>query len=523
MVLGGSRRSLLILLTLCVSLFMAMLDNTVVNTALPHIEQGLGAGIGDVQWIVDGYSLSFAAFMLTASTVGDMYGRKRMFLAGLVLFVAGSVICAKAGSVPQLVAGRVVEGLGAAALIPGTLAILRQTFTDQRERGLAIGIWAGVSGLGLGLGPAIGGPLVDHFGWPSVFWINVPVGAIGLAAAVVVLPESADRAGRRLDPAGQVLSTAGIFGLVYATIEGPLRGWTSPLVLALYAISLLVLAAFVVIEKRSDSPMVDLRYFRDRVLSGALFSGFAVYFGMFAVLYFLSLWLQGVLGWSATRAGLAIIPAMVVVAAIAPVAGWVTGRSGGAIPLATGLGLAALSLALFTQYGTQVTYGQFWYLLPLVGAGMGLTLTPITATVIDRMPTRLAGLASGLTNTARELGGVLGVAVLGSVLSQQLRTSLTERLSHLGVPEAERASIVSAATAGTGRQQRAAPPAVTAAIHQAFVSGLHTAETVGAIVLAAAAVLAWFLLRRPELAQTEQARLTTAGQAGGSRPANKPG
>jgi EmrB/QacA subfamily drug resistance transporter len=499
MTLGGSRRSVLILLTLCVSLFMAMLDNTVVNTALPHMEQDLGAGIDDVQWIVDGYSLSFAALMLTASTIGDMYGRKRMFLAGLVLFVAGSVVCARAGGVPQLVAGRVVEGMGAAGLIPGTLAILRQTFTDQRERGLAIGIWAGVSGLGLGLGPAIGGPLVDHFGWPSVFWINLPIGAIGLAAAIVVLPESADRAGRRLDPVGQVLGTAGIFGLVYATIEGPLRGWTSPLVLGVYAGSLAALAAFAIIEEHSTAPMVDLRYFRDRVLSGALLTGFAVYFGMFAVLYFLSLWLQGVLGWSATRAGLAIIPAMVVVAAVAPVAGWLTGRSGGAVPLATGLGLSALSMLLFTRYGTHATYGQFWYLLPLVGAGLGLTLTPITATVIDRMPAQLAGLASGLTNTARELGGVLGVAVLGSVLSQQLRTNLTERLNQLGVAGPERAAIVRAATAGSGRPQgsASAPPAVTAAVHQAFVSGLHTAEVVGAIVLAVAAVLAWLLLRNP--------------------------
>jgi EmrB/QacA subfamily drug resistance transporter len=495
---------ILILLTLCVSLFMAMLDNTVVNTALPHIQRGLGTNITGLQWIVDGYSLSFASLMLTASTFGDMYGRKRMFLGGLVLFTSGSAICALAGSLPMLVTGRVVEGTGAACLIPGTLSILRNTFVGERERGIAIGVWAGVSGLGLGLGPVIGGPLVDHFNWPSVFWINVPVGILGLLAAIVVLPESADRRGRRMDVPGQLLGIAGIGGVVYATIEGPLIGWTSPALIAIYAGAALALLAFGIVEHRTPTPMLKLAVFRDRVFSGALLGGFAVYFGMFAVLYFLSLWLQEVLGWSATHAGLAIVPALVVAAAVAPVAGWLSGRSGGAVPLTVGLTLAALSLFLFTRYGAHATYGQFWYLLPIVGAGMGLTLTPITTTALSRMPAQQAGLASGLTNTVRELGGVLGVAVLGSILTQQMISDLGQRLGRLGIPAGQRAAIVGTVKAGGGLPRSSGPrsASVTAAVNLAYVHGLHVAEYCGCGVLTVAAVLAWVLLRRPAQARS---------------------
>lgn len=505
-------RRVLILLTLCVSLFMAMLDNTVLNTALPHIQSDLRTGITGLQWIVDGYSLSFAALMLTASTIGDMYGRKRMFIAGLFLFTVGSMACALSSSIPALVTGRVIEGVGAAGLLPGTLSILRHTFTGERERGIAIGIWAGVSGLGLGLGPVIGGPLVQHFGWQSVFWLNVPVGALGLVAAIVVLPESADPQGRGLDLSGQLLGIIGIGGVVYATIEGPLRGWTSPLLLAIYAGAGVTLIAFVVVEHRTTRPMINLTFFRDRVLSGALLSGFAVYFGMFAVLYFLSLWLQDVLGYSPTDAGLAIVPSMVVVAAVSPIAGWLTGRSGGAVPLTVGLLLAALSLFLFTRYGTHATYGQFWYVLPIVGAGMGLTLTPITTTAIARMPAELSGLASGMTNTARELGGVLGVAVLGSVLTAQMAASLRRRLADLGIPAHQSAAIVAVvkSSGGHAASARSASAAVSAAVSESFVSGLHVAEYAGSCILLVAAVLAWVLLRQPGRARPAAQRASAA-------------
>jgi EmrB/QacA subfamily drug resistance transporter len=466
--------------------------------------------------------------MLTASTIGDMYGRKRMFLVGLFLFTSGSAVCATASSIPWLVTGRVVEGVGAAGLLPGTLSILRHTYTDERERGIAIGVWAGVSGLGLGLGPVIGGPLVQHFDWQSVFWLNVPVGVLSLVAATIVLPESADPQGRRLDLPGQILGVAGIGGVVYATIEGPLRGWTSPVQLCVYAAAGMSLLAFGFVEHRTAQPMLNLAFFRDRVLSGALLAGFAVYFGMFAVLYFLSLWLQEVLAFSPTDAGLAIVPSMVVVAGISPVAGWLTGRFGGVGPLTAGLLLAALSLFLFTRYGAHATYGQFWYILPIVGAGMGLTLTPITTTAIARMPAEMSGLASGMTNTARELGGVLGVAVLGSILTDQMATSLSRRLGAIGVPASKSAEIVAAvkASGGHAASVRSGSASVSAAVSQSFVSGLHVAEYCGCAVLVVAAVLTWVLLRQPdkERSAAQIAYAGAADRASGAqgKPADRP-
>ena len=493
--LSRARRRL-VLLILCVSLFMAMLDNTVVNTALPTVERRLGAGISDLQWIVDGYSLSLAALMLTASTVGDMFGRRRAFLAGLALFTAGSALCALSTGVPALIAGRVVQGAGAAAFLPGTLSVIRQVYTDERERGTAIGIWAGVSGLGLGLGPLIGGPLVDHFGWPSVFWINVPVGVAGLAVGRLI-PESWDRRGRGLDLPGQLLGVLGLGGVVYATIEGPVRGWSDGTVRWTYVGAAVLLALFLLVESRTRAPMLDLAFFRDRIFAGAVLSGLVLYLGMFSVLYFLSLWLQSVLGWSPTGAGLVIMPAMVVVAAVTPLAGWLTGRIGGGVPMALGLACSAGALYGLTGYGADASYRHFWWLLPLIGLGMGLTITPITATVMARVPAARAGMASAVSNTARELGGVLGVAVLGSVLTSRMASSLRDRLAAQGVPAAERDRLVAAAAGGTGHPQpgTGGSAAVQSAVNAAFVDGLHLAELTGCVVLVAGAVVSLLLVR----------------------------
>ncbi|WP_240102670.1 MFS transporter [Streptomyces sp. MUM 16J] len=490
-------RRRLILLTLCVSLFMAMLDNTVVNTALPTIERKLGAGISDLQWIVDGYSLALSALMLTASTVGDMFGRRRAFVAGLALFAVGSTVCALSRDVNVLISGRVLQGAGAAAFMPGTLSIIRQVYADERERSTAIGIWAGVSGLGLGLGPLVGGPLVDHFGWPSVFWINVPVGMAGVIAGMLLIPESKDRAGRGLDITGQLLAVAGIGAGVYATIEGPVRGWSDPAVTGLYIGAGVVLLLFVLVERRSRTPMLDLDFFRDRIFAGSVLAGLFLYLGMFSVLYFLSLWLQVVLGWSPTGAGLVIMPAMVVVACVTPLAGWLTGRIGGGWPMAAGLVCSAFALYGLTRYGTGASYRHFWWLLPVIGMGMGLTITPITATVLDRVPAARAGMASAVSNTARELGGVLGVAVLGSVLSSRMAERLRERLTAAGVPASERDRLVAATTGGTGRPQAGlgAGARLSHAVNGAFVDGLHLAELSGCAILLAGALLAVALVR----------------------------
>lgn len=490
-----------ILVTLCVPLFMAMLDNTVVNTALPSIQRSMHGGVEDLQWIIDGYSLTFAALMLTAATIGDIHGRKKVFLAGLALFTGGSAMCALSNlseSLGWLLTGRVVQGAGAAAVLPGTLSILRHVFTGERERGTAIGIWAGVSGLGLGLGPVIGGPLTEHFHWPSVFWINVPVGLLGLVAAALLIPESADPKGRSMDWAGLVLATLAVGGTVFATIQGPVWGWSDARIVGVYAGAAVALALFTVVEARSADPLLDPAFLRDRIVAGALLAGFAVYFGMFAVLYFLSLWLQLVLGWSPTDAGLAIMPAMVVVGVVSPLAGWLSGRTGGGVLLLLGLAVSAVTLYFFTWYGAGAHYSSFWWLIPLVGLGMGLTLTPITTLVLGRAPAARSGMASATSNTARELGGVMGVAALGSVLSNRMGSSLSARLNAQGVPPGTRDGIVTAAKSGGGTSGLGSTGdgPIGRAVQAAFVDGLHLAERSGAVVLGVAAVLTIVLVRR---------------------------
>ncbi|MBP0456585.1 MFS transporter [Streptomyces montanisoli] len=488
-----------VLLVLCVSLFMAMLDNTVVNVALPSVQNHLDAGISDLQWIVDGYSLSLAALMLTAGTVGDLYGRRRVFLLGLLLFGAGSAVSALAGHVALLIAGRVLQGAGAAAFMPGTLSIIRQVYTDERERATAIGVWAGVSGLGLGLGPIVGGPIVDHFGWRWVFWLNVPIALFGIVAGRLLVPESSDRAGRTLDPGGQLLAVVGVGAAVYATIEGPARGWGDAWVVGGYAVAAVALPLFVLVEHRVRSPLLDLRLFRDRLFSGALLNGLLLYLGMFSVLYFLSLWLQEVLGWSATGAGLVVMPAMVVVAAVTPLAGWIAGRFGAGYPMTAGLLVSAFAMAGMAQYGVGASLRSYWWLLPVIGLGMGLVLTPITATALARVPARRAGMASAAANTLRELGGVVGVAALGSTLTAAMHHDLSARLTALGLGTGERAHFLAQLHGGTRLSDAGLPAAVAKAANASYVRGLHVAEYSGAAVLLVGCLVSLVLVGRGRL------------------------
>ncbi|NDZ78808.1 MFS transporter [Streptomyces sp. SID10853] len=499
------RRRTAALLVLCVSLFMAMLDNTVVNVALPSMQNHLGADISDLQWIVDGYSLSLAALMLTAGTVGDLFGRRKVFLFGLLLFGAGSAVCALAGHVGILIAGRVLQGAGAAAFMPGTLSIIRQIYTDERERAMAIGIWAGVSGLGLGVGPIVGGPIVDHFGWTWVFWLNVPIALIGLVGGALLIPESSDRDGRTLDPAGQLLGMVVIGAAVYSTIEGPLRGWSDHFVLGGYVLAVVALPLFVLVELKVKSPMLDLAMFRDRLFTGALLNGLFLYLGMFSVLYFLSLWLQEVLGWSATGAGLVVMPAMVVVAAVTPVAGWIAGRIGAGYPMTAGLLVSAFAMAAMAQFGSDASFRSYWWLLPVIGLGMGLVLTPITATALARVPARRAGMASASSNTLRELGGVIGVAALGSALTAAMHRDLGHRLTSLGLPADERARLMDRLNGGTRLSGGDLPAAVAHAANESFVRGLHVAEYSGSAVLLFGCLLSLVLVRRGRLDQDTQA------------------
>ncbi len=493
-----SRRKGLVLAALCATMFMAMLDNVIVNNALPRIGQQLHAGVSGLQWVVEGYSLVYAALLLTGGTLGDRYGRKRIFLGGLALFTAGSAAAALSGSIGLLIAARTLQGLGAALLTPGSLSILRHVFTDEKERARAVGLWSGVSAVGLAIGPVLGGPMVDAFGWASVFWINVPIGAAGLLLAARVLPEFAGRA-RRVDLPGQLLSALGFGALVYALIEGPARGWTDTRVLAFAAAAAVALPAFVAVELRTADPMLDLGFFRDPVLSGAALSGFMVSFGVFGASFFLPLLMQDVLGWTPSNAGVAGLPMTAMIVVAAPLSGALTARYGPRILLVTGLALCAVALGGLSFYGEHAHYPQYLWVLLTMGIGMGMTFTPVSIMVMQRVPLAQAGMASATLNMLREIGGVVGVAVLGAVLTSRLAATSTGSLDRLDVPPGTRHGIadsVANSVAVTGADGTLVLPApVHDAVNTAFVEGLHLALRCGGAAMATAAVLVAVLLR----------------------------
>ncbi|MFD8479690.1 MFS transporter [Kitasatospora sp. NPDC059673] len=506
----GARHKWQALATLCVTMFMAMLDNVIVNIALPRIGRDLDAGISGLQWVAEGYSLVYAALLLTGGTLGDRFGRTRVFRLGLALFTVGSAAAALAGDIGVLVAARMLQGVGAALLTPGSLAILGQVFTDEKERARAIGLWSGVSALGLSIGPVIGGPMVDAFGWASVFWINVPVGLLALVLAFRVLPAIAPRE-RRIDLTGLALSAAGLGALVYGLIEGPGRGWTDPVVLGCGAAAVALLTVFVLVELRAAEPMLELRLFRDRVLAGAQLSGLMVSFGMFGALFFLPLMLQGVMRWSPTDAGYAGLPMTAVIMLAAPFSGRLTARHGTRLPLVLGISLCAVGLGGLSLYDGHAHYWSYVWTLVVLGFGMGLTFTPVSIAVLQRVAPAQTGMASATINTLRELGGVLGIAVLGAVLTNRLTGALSDSFQRLGLPADGVSHAVSALTGhGTGPEAAPTPAPVQAAVDSAFVDALHLALRCGSAALAATAVLVAVLLHRtaapqpapaPELAE----------------------
>ncbi|GAA0421085.1 MFS transporter [Streptomyces luteireticuli] len=492
-----SGRKRLVLVTLCSGLFMAMLDNLVVATALPAIGADLRAGTAGLQWVVEAYSLAYAALLLSGGVLGDRWGRRPVYVAGLTLFAGGSALCALAGSLPVLVAGRAVQGVGAALITPGSLAILRHVFTEDGERARAIGVWSGVSGSGLALGPVVGGPLVDRFGWAAVFWINVPVGMAGLLLAARVLPR-VPRSGARPDPVGQLTVVIGLGALVYALMEGPVRGWGDARVLGAGGAALLALLAFVLVELRVAAPMMDLRLLTDRVTGTAAWAAFATAFGFFGLGVFLSLHLQYVLGFSPTEAGWAMLPATLATALTSVAAGRLVARRGPRGPLTTGLGLLAAGLAAFSCYGTGARYAEFAWVLVVLGAGLGLTFTPVSIAVTGAVPPERAGMASATVAMVREVGGVAGVAVMGAVLTARLAAALRERLPADGGRTA--GELARAVTTGGGM----GPARTAQAVNSAFVTGLHAAclAAAGLLVVVAAAVPVF--VRRPRSAGPDE-------------------
>jgi DHA2 family methylenomycin A resistance protein-like MFS transporter len=495
---SGDRVKILTLLAMCFALFMAMLDNTVVNVALPHIQDDLSAGVSGLQWIVDAYVLFFASFLLTGGTLGDIFGRKRLFLAGVVTFTVGSLLCGLAPSTGFLIVSRAIQGLGAAALMPGSLSILTHTFPDPRERAQAIGMWAGISGLALALGPVVGGTLVDTLGWQWVFFLNIPIGIAAVFVVTRVVHESKHPEGRHVDLPGQVLAIGWLGSLTYALIEGNGKGWSSPLILSLLVAAGVGLVAFLLVERRSTSPMLQLSFFRNPTFAAANTVAAMVSFGMFGMFFFLSLYLQNVLRYSAVGAGVRLLPTTGAIILTAPIAGRIAGKIGSRIPMTVGLALCGTSLLILHSVSATSTYGQFWFALPIMGLGMGLTMAPMTAAVMGTVPPQRSGMASATTNASREVGGVFGIALLGAILTARFKASLGTALTTLGLPAGAREQLVFRAThGGFGSGGGRVPTAIGRAIGTSFVDGMHVALLVASLALFVGSLVAFTFVRTP--------------------------
>jgi len=420
-------------------LFMIMLDNTVVNVALPSIQRDLGVGLSELEWIVSGYALTFAALMLIGGKLADAYGRRRLFVVGIVVFTLASLLCGLSTTGHELIAARVLQGGGAALMSPATLSIIAATF-PPRQRGTAIGIWAGVSALALAIGPLIGGLLTEHASWNWIFFVNVPVGILGIVASFLLIDESRDPTHERLDIPGLATSAIGLFALTYGLIEANEYGWGSPRIVGSFVLAVVSLASFVVLERRQRAPMLDLTLFRNRTYVGANLVILLVALAMFGVFFFVSLYMQNILGYSAVEAGAAFLPMTILIIIVAPIAGRLSDRLGSRGLMTAGMVLLSAQLLYFSQLGASAT---FWTLLPgllLGGVGMSLTMTPSTAAATRAVPVDKAGVGSAVLNALRQVGGSLGIAVMGAIMASKLTTPPTPESFLAGFEDALRVS-----------------------------------------------------------------------------------
>jgi len=406
-------------------LFMIMLDNTIVNVALPSIQRELAIGVSELEWIVNGYALTFGVLMLGGGKLADLLGRRLIFIAGLAIFTVSSLVCGLASSADMLIAARVVQGVGSALMNPATLSIIAATF-PRRERGMALGIWAGVSAMALAIGPLVGGVITEYINWSWIFFINVPIGVLGIVVARLVIDESRDTsAEQRLDLGGLVVSAIALFALTFALIEANNYGWMSAPILSLFAIAVAGLALFVLLELRQQAPMLDLSLFRNATFAGANTVMLLVGLAMFGVFFFVSLFVQNILGYSATEAGATFLPMTLLIVLVAPAAGKLTDRIGSRWLMASGMVLLTGSLLVFSRLDAASSY---WNLLPallLGGFGMALAMTPTTAAVMGSVPVDKAGVGSAVLNSMRQVGGSLGIAIMGAIVTVSLHVSVT--------------------------------------------------------------------------------------------------
>jgi EmrB/QacA subfamily drug resistance transporter len=418
------QRRYLVLAICCMSLFIVGLDSTIVNVALPDIGRTFHAPVSGLQWTIDAYTLVLAALLMLSGSTADRLGRRRVFQIGLALFTVGSLLCSLAPGLGWLVAFRMLQAVGGSMLNPVAMSIITNTFTKPSERARAIGVWGGVFGLSMAMGPVVGGALVDSVGWRGVFWVNIPVGIAAILFTALFVPESKAARARRPDPIGQVLIIAMLGSLTYGIIEGPSYGWDSARILAFFAVTVIAVIAFLIYEPRREEPLIDLRFFRSLPFSGATLTAVSAMSALGGFLFLITLYLQDVRGYRPLFAGLFLLPMAAAMAVGAPLAGRMLARSGARKPLLIAGGGITAGGILLTQLTNSSAPGYLVLAFLVFGIGMGFVNAPITNSAVSGMPRSQAGVASGIASTSRQVGSSVGVAVMGSILAANLHGSM---------------------------------------------------------------------------------------------------
>jgi EmrB/QacA subfamily drug resistance transporter len=493
-----------VLIVVCVAVFMLLLDITVVNVALPNIEKELHTSFTDLQWVVDAYALTLAATMLNAGSLGDLLGRKRVFLVAIALFTLSSAFCGAATSPLWLIVARGAQGLGGAGMFAVSLAIISQEF-HGRERGTAFGIWGATVGMAVAIGPLVGGALTTYVGWRWIFFVNIPIGIACVAGGLRELHETRDEEAGRLDLAGLVTLTAGLFALVLGLLRGTDWGWSSGRILGLFAAGAVLLAAFALIELRQPAPMFDFHLFKVPTFTGAQLTAFVMSAGMYAQFLYIALYIERVLDYSAVATGVRFLPLSLVTFAVSPIAGRVSPRLPVRFLLSAGLALVGLALLLMSD----VKLGSSWTTLLagfiVAGIGIGLVNPPLAATAVSVVEPRRAGMASGINNTFRQIGIATGIAALGAIFQSRIASHLVSA----GFSSAKAHEL--APQIATSGQFQSRNPATSAISHASFISGLDDIFFVAAFLLFAGAILALLLVRRQDFVASAPQAAAEAG------------
>lgn len=501
-------RRWLILAVLCFSLLVIVLDNSILNVAIPTIVRDLDATNTQLQWMVDSYTLIFAGLLLTAGALGDRFGRRGALQIGFLIFGGGSALSALAGTADHLIATRALMGAGAALIMPATLSIITNVFPAE-ERGRAIGVWAGVAGLGGALGPLTGGFLVEHFYWGSVFLVNIPIVAIGVIAGFFLIPTSKDPAAPRLDIAGAALSIIGLTALLYAIIEAPAEGWSDPKILGGFAAGAALLVVFALWERHTDAPMLDVSFFKNPRFTAASSSITLVFFAMFGSIFLLTQYMQFTLGFEPFETGLRMLPFAGAMMITAPTSARLAERVGTKVTVVAGMLLVTAGLVTMTTLAADTSYPALVWRLMLVAMGMGLVMAPATESIMGSLPLAKAGVGSAVNDTTRQVGGALGVAVIGSVLSSTYGHRIEAFFSaHPAPPEAlaaAKGSLGGAIAVATNLQGVPGLSALAGDLlstaNEAFIDALHHGVLVGAVVTILGALVAAVWL--PQRARAE--------------------